>query len=84
MWALPGAYKIADGANITYKWVELHGEPVMMPDNYQKTINEAEEVNILYAKNSAQVRARGLTKGEIKEFKFPEKPSCRSKDRNGN
>ena len=39
-----------------------------MPDNYQKIIKEAEEVNILYAKNSAQVRARELTKGEIKEF----------------
>ena len=38
VWALPGAYKIADGANITYKWVELHGEPVLMPDNYQKII----------------------------------------------
>ena len=68
VWAIPGAYKIADGANITYKWVELHGEPVLMPNDYQKIIKEAEEVNILYAKNSAQVRARELTKGEIKAF----------------
>ena len=65
---MPVAYKIADGANITYKWVELHGEPVLMPDNYQKIIKEAEEANIMYAKNSAQVRARELTKSEIKEF----------------
>lgn len=68
VWELPVAYKIADGANITYKWVELYGEPVLMPDNYQKIINEAEEANIMYAKNSAQVRARELTKEEIKEF----------------
>jgi len=68
VWELPVAYKIADGANITYKWVELHGEPVLMPDSYQKIIKEAEEANIMYAKNSAQVRARELTKGEIKEF----------------
>ena len=68
VWELPVAYKIADGANITYKWVELHGEPVLMPDNYQKIIKEAEEANIMYAKNSAQVRARELTKSEIKEF----------------
>jgi len=68
VWEFPVAYKIADGANITYKWVELHGEPVLMPDNYQKIIKEAEEVNIMYAKNSAQVRARELTKQEIKNF----------------
>ena len=68
VWNLPVAYKIADGANITYKWVELNGEPVLMPDDYQKIIKEAEEVNIMYAKNSAQVRARELTKGEIKAF----------------
>ena len=68
VWEMPVAYKIADGANITYKWVELHGEPAFMPDNYQKIIKEAEEANIMYAKNSAQVRARELTKAEIKEF----------------
>jgi hypothetical protein len=68
VWEMPVAYKIADGANITYKWVELHGEPVLMPDNYQKIIEEAEEANIMYAKNSAQVRARELTKEDIKEF----------------
>ncbi len=68
VWELPVAYKIADGANITYKWVELHGEPALMSDNYQKIINEAKEANIMYAKNSAQVRARELTKEEIKGF----------------
>ncbi|NLA16263.1 MAG: hypothetical protein GX877_06995 [Bacteroidales bacterium] len=68
VWPYPAAYKIADGANITYKWVELDGTPVIIPDNYQKVIMEAEETNIMYAKNSAQVRARELTKSEIKEF----------------
>lgn len=67
-WPFPAAYKIADGANITYKWVELKGETAIIADNYQKIIHEAEETNIMYAKNSAQVRARELTKAEIKEF----------------
>lgn len=68
VWPFPVAYKIADGANITYKWVELDGTPALMPNDYQKVIQEAEETNIMYAKNSAQVRGKELTKGEIKEF----------------
>ncbi len=68
VWDIPVAYKIADGANITYKWAELEGEPVLMKDNYQKVIAEAQETAIMYAKNSAQVRSKELTKAEIKEF----------------
>jgi tetratricopeptide (TPR) repeat protein len=68
VWPFPAAYKIADGANITYKWVELKGETAIIADNYQKIIHETEETNIMYAKNSAQVRPRELTKAEIKEF----------------
>ncbi len=68
VWPFPVAYKIADGANITYKWVELNGVAAFRKDNYQKVIAEAEETAIMYAKNSAQVNSKELTKNEIKEF----------------
>lgn len=68
VWNFPVAYKIADGANITYKWVELAGTAAFRKDNYQPIIAEAEETAIMYAKNSAQVNSKELTKAEVKAF----------------
>ena len=64
----PAAYKLADGANITYKLVHTDGETAIAPNDYQKIIQEKKETQILYTINSPVVRPKELTKAEIKEF----------------
>lgn len=64
----PAPYKLADGANITYKLLHTDGTTAIAPNNYQKIIREQKETQILYTINSHVVRPKELTKGEIKEF----------------
>lgn len=64
----PAPYKLADGANITYKLVHTEGVTAIAPNNYQKIIREQKETQILYTINSHVVRPKELTKVEIKEF----------------
>jgi len=64
----PYPYKVADGANITYKLVGLHGTPAFAPDAYQAIIREQKEAQIMYLVNSHTVRPNQLSKAEIKEF----------------
>lgn len=64
----PAPYKLADGANITYKLVHTDGVSVLAPNDYQKVISEKKETQILYTINSHVVRPKELTKAEIKEF----------------
>lgn len=64
----PAPYKLADGANITYKLVHTEGVTAIAPNNYQKIIREQKETQILYTINSHVVRPKELTKAEIKEF----------------
>ncbi|NCC47174.1 MAG: hypothetical protein EOM16_09090, partial [Bacteroidia bacterium] len=64
----PAPYKLADGANTTYKLVNTYGETAIAPNNYQKVIREQKETQILYTINSHVVRTKELTKSEIKEF----------------
>ncbi|MDZ4058795.1 MAG: hypothetical protein U1D64_02005, partial [Bacteroidales bacterium] len=64
----PAPYKLADGANITYKLVHTDGETAIAPNDYQKIIREKKETQILYTINSPVVRPKELTKAEIKEF----------------
>lgn len=65
----PAAYKVADGANITYKLVHRTGmSSPLAQDNYKKIISEKKETQILYTINSDKVRPKELTKAEIKEF----------------
>ena len=61
-------YKVADGANITYKHVHQHALAAYTQDNYKKIISEKKETQILYTINSHKVRPKELTKQEIKEF----------------
>jgi outer membrane protein OmpA-like peptidoglycan-associated protein len=65
----PAPYKLADGANFTYKMVSTKGMTAIAPDQYQKVIRETKESQILYTINSSYVRPQELTKEEIKEFK---------------
>ncbi|MFA6770187.1 MAG: hypothetical protein WCR71_03345 [Bacteroidales bacterium] len=64
----PAPYKLADGANITYKLVGTGGASAIAPNEYQKVIREKKETQILYTINSHIVRPKELTKTEIKEF----------------
>lgn len=64
----PAPYKLADGANITYKLVHTDGITAITSNNYQKVIREKKETQILYTINSPVVRPKELTKAEIKEF----------------
>lgn len=64
----PAPYKVADGANITYKLVHQSGTTAYAQDNYKKIISEKKETQILYTINSHAVRPKELTKQEIKEF----------------
>jgi outer membrane protein OmpA-like peptidoglycan-associated protein len=64
----PSPYKVADGANITYKLVHGYGSTAYTEDNYKKIISEKKETQILYTINSHVVRPKELTKQEIKEF----------------
>ena len=64
----PAPYKLADGANITYKLVSTAGYAAIAPNQYMKVIREQKETQIMYAINSSDVRSRELTKTEVKEF----------------
>lgn len=64
----PAPYKLADGANITYKLVNVTGVTALAPYDYKKVIVEKKETQILYKINSSVVRPKELTKEEIKEF----------------
>ncbi|MFA6335663.1 MAG: hypothetical protein WCX48_08985 [Bacteroidales bacterium] len=64
----PAAFKLADGANITYKLVHNSGTTALASYEYQKVIAEKKETQILYQINSSVVRPKELTKEEIKEF----------------
>jgi len=64
----PAPYKLADGANITYKLVNTTGYAAVAPNQYQKVIREQKETQIMYLVNKSDVRNSELTKTEIKEF----------------
>ena len=64
----PYPYKVADGANITYKLASFGGYPAFAPDAYQEIIREQKEAQIMYLVNSSAVRPKELTKDEIKDF----------------
>lgn len=62
------AYKVADGANTTYKLVKTCGALAYAPDAYQAIIPEQGEAQILYLINSASVRPSQLKSDEVKAF----------------
>jgi Tfp pilus assembly protein PilE len=64
----PAPYKLADGANTTYKLIHGEGEVELAPHKYQKVIAEKKEAQILYKINDAKVNKKELTKQDIKEF----------------
>jgi hypothetical protein len=61
-------YKIADGANITYKLVNTAGVPSLLSHNYQKVITQTKEAQILYVINQSNVRPKELSKQDVKEL----------------
>lgn len=67
-YAINKAYKIADGANATYMLVKKGGEVSYLADNYQSTIDEKQEAQIMYAINSADVRAKELKSDDVKAY----------------
>lgn len=66
--AFPIAYKLADGTNCTYMLVNANGTPAFEKDNYQKTIAETKEAQILYLINQSDVRSKELKNSSIKDF----------------
>ena len=64
----PAPFKVADGANITYKLVHQTGLTDLATDNYKKIITEKKETQILYKINSSDVHPKELSKQEIKDF----------------
>ena len=64
----PAPYKLADGANTTYKLVNANGYTVIAPNQYQKIIREQKETQIMYTINRSDVKSKELTKAEVKEF----------------
>jgi hypothetical protein len=62
-------YKLADGANITYKLVNAEGLPSLAPHRYQKVITQTKEAQIKYLVNSATVRSAELSKQEVKALR---------------
>lgn len=64
----PTAYKVADGANTTYKLVKRDGALAYAPDAYQAVIPMTGEAQVLYLINSATVRPAQLKTEEIKAF----------------
>ena len=64
----PAPYKLADGANATYKLVNTAGYTAVAPNQYQKVIREQKETQIMYTINNSDVRSKELTKSEVKEF----------------
>lgn len=66
--SFPAPYKLADGANITYKLVHTEGVTALMGHNYQKFLSEKKETQLLYKINDYKIKPKTLTKKEIKEF----------------
>jgi outer membrane protein OmpA-like peptidoglycan-associated protein len=64
----PTPFKVADGANITYKLVHQTGLTALATDNYKKVLTEKKETQILYKINSSDVHTKELSKQEIKDF----------------
>lgn len=64
----PISYKLADGTNTTYMLVETDGAVAFEKDNYQKTIAESKEAQILYQIDQSKVRDKELKNNSIKEF----------------
>jgi outer membrane protein OmpA-like peptidoglycan-associated protein len=64
----PAPYKLADGANITYKLAHVTGTTELASYDYKKIIAEKKETQILYKINSSVVRPKELTSDEVKEF----------------
>jgi tetratricopeptide (TPR) repeat protein len=64
----PTPFKVADGANITYKLVHQTGVTALATDNYKKVLTEKKETQILYKINSSDVHTKELSKQEIKDF----------------
>ena len=64
----PSPYKVADGANTTYKLVKTEGTLAYAPDAYQAIIPETGEAQILYLINSSTVRPAQLKSDEVKAF----------------
>ena len=64
----PTPFKVADGANITYKLVHQTGMTALATDDYKKVLTEKKETQILYKINSSDVRTKELSKQEIKDF----------------
>ena len=60
--------KVADGCNTTYMLVKSAGNYSYKTDNYQDIIPQSAEGQILYAINSADVRAAQLKGQSIKDF----------------
>lgn len=72
-YAIPTAYKLADGTNCTYMLVCTdalkNGGASVAKDNYQDILKETKEAQIKYLINNSTVRSNQLTTAEIKEFK---------------
>ena len=64
----PTPFKVADGANITYKLVHQTSLTALATDNYKKVLTEKKETQILYKINSSDVHTKELSKQEIKDF----------------
>ena len=63
-------YKLADGANATYKLVDLEGGiPAFEQDGFQPFVTQTKEGEIKYALNRSDVRGTELKKDEINELK---------------
>ncbi len=61
--------KLADGANATYKLVDMTGKPSLLAHRYQKTIVTNQEAQINYLVNSPAVRSAELNKQDVKALK---------------
>lgn len=62
------AIKVADGVNTTQMLAHSSGEYSFKKDNYQEVLHEKAEGQIMYAKNSAQVKSSELRSESIKEL----------------
>jgi tetratricopeptide (TPR) repeat protein len=62
-------YKLADGANATYKLVNAEGLPSLAANQYQKVVTQTKEAQIKYLVNSSSVRSSELSKKEVKELR---------------
>ena len=60
--------KVADGANTTYMLVSKNGVVEFKADNYQQTINQSVEGQVLYTINSSVVSSKQLKSESVKNF----------------